>query len=293
MRPRGGEFTGFIETIFAKNLAGGKPVDLLPGEMAIQSVSTSKEIYGWFADGELAYHEHKGLGVQQLFLLNVEQRQLFTQDKLIATWFAWSESGECVAGQQPLSFWLWDRKERRFLTPKRLPGNQQRFEAWSPDGRSVLFTAWDRNEGYGQPGARPTLYRLSVESGDVEKVDENAGLAALSGDLMAYVKFGERLTLVVAKASGGQVLWTDDLGELSKVEAKLPWGDQPTIASTFVGYRTVDDEWRVSPHVRKESRLMFRGPATTAQWSPFGRYLAVHKWHGNEAHLQVLENPLA
>lgn len=229
-RPRG---DGLLETIFAKKLAEGNSVDLLPDEMAVQSVSTSKEISGWFPDGEIAYHEHKGPGVQQLFLLNVENRKLFSPDKLVAAWFAWSESGERVAGQQQSSFWLWDRKERRFLTPKTLPGSHQWFEAWSPEGRFVVFTAWNRNEGYGKPGARPALYRLSVESGDVEKVDENAGLAALSGDLIAYVKFGERLTLVVAKASGGKTLWTDDLGELSKVEAQLPWGYQPTIATTF------------------------------------------------------------
>lgn len=209
--------------------------------------------------------------------------------------FFWNELGDRVAGQidgVPAHFWLWDRKHRQFITPKGLPGVYQWFQAWSPDGNSALFTAWDSKGWYGQPGARPTLYRVDLETGQIEKVAD-AGLAASSGDLIAYVKFGQELRLVVARASNGEVLWTDDLGELSRIETKLPWGYQPTIAATFIGYRTVDDEWRVSPHVQRDSRLMFRGPAITAQWSPFGRYLAVHRRQGDETRLQVLENPLA
>jgi hypothetical protein len=237
-----------VATIHTKPLAGQEPVDVLPGDLAMKSVSTGKEIHGWFDPTTLAYHEHMGASVQQLFLDNPEKGELLPTESLMASSFIWSEYGQRVAGQMsggPAHFWLWDREQKRFRTPKVLPGVYQWFEAWAPDGRTA----------------------------------------------MAYVQFAPKLTLVVTRARDGAVAWSDDLGERSKIEAK-PWEYRPAIATTFVGYRTADDEWRVSPIHRKESRVLFAGPADAAQWSPFGRYLAVSRPVGQGVRLQVLENPL-
>lgn len=289
----------FVNTIYVKPVAGGEPIDLLPGELAVSSVSTQKRVDGWFADDVLAYEEHMGTALQQLFLLDMKRQDRYTDEKLMASYFVWDEQKRHVAGQwvgsDPAWFWLWDRKERRFITPTQpLPGHGQYFEAWSPDGSALLFTAWDRGGFYGDLGAQATLYRLEVESGQVTKVADQAGLATWAGDGITYVKLEERMSLVVNDPEGRE-RWRTDLGELAKVQQKLPGLYRPVAATTFLSYRRADDSWWVSP-VTKEPHLLFRGPAKAADWTPFGRYLAIHRPRGartERTQLQVLENPLA
>jgi hypothetical protein len=62
-----------VDTLYLQRSEGGVPIDLLPGERAVQSVSTAKLIHRWLEPTILSYEEHMGTGVQQLFLLNVPQ----------------------------------------------------------------------------------------------------------------------------------------------------------------------------------------------------------------------------
>lgn len=55
----------------------------------------------------------------------------------------------------------------------------------------------------------------------VSATADGARLAAWSRDLMAYVKLGPEMTLVVARAGDGHVLWTENLGTLPGESARV------------------------------------------------------------------------
>lgn len=284
-----------VGTIYLQRLEGGEAVDLLPGDLAIQSVSTAKCIHRW-VDNTLLYEEHMGTAMQQLFVLNTVTKELFTSRELGATYFIWNADGDRVAGQynysKPYRFWVWDRNLSKFLKPKeRIPGEDHLFEAWSDDGRSALYTAWKGGFPYpDEKGGTPTLYRLDVEQGQSQKIADNATLAAWSGDMIAYIEWGPELTLVVSQTDG-KVLWKEDLGALP---AEAIWDlDQyhPTFVGPYLCYRTAGDEWRVSPKERKDPRTIYVGKEAAFSWSPDGRYAALLE-NGTSVRLRVVENPL-
>lgn len=284
------------QTIYLQRLDGGDPVDLLPGELAVRSTSTAKQLHGWVDFTTLAYEEHMGTGIQQLFLVDTSTRKLIATPDLLATFFTWAPDGQRVAGQLwggPPQFWVWDRSTGRFMTPTApLPGAYQWFEAWADDGRSLLFTAWD-GLPYEQT-ARPTLYRLDLEQGSYTKVVDNAALAAWSEEGLAYVQWGEPLTLTVAGAADLSVRWTTDLGTPAPaVWQDLPFWYRPTFAGPYLAFRTLADQWQVSLAARPEVRTLYTGAGAAWSWPADGKYVALLTNTGPEARLQVVGNPLA
>lgn len=132
---------------------------------------------------------------------------------------------------------------------------------------------------------------MDVEQGRFQKMAENAVLAAWSGDLVAYVKWGPELTLVVARAGDGTVLWKENLGALPD-EAMWTLGEyRPTFAGPYLCYRTAGGEWRVTPKERKESKTIYEGKEVALSWSPDGRYAAILE-NEEPARMRVVENPL-
>lgn len=282
-------------TIYLQRLGGGKAIDLLSGDLAIQSVSTSKYIHRW-VDETLLYEEHMGTGIQQLFLLNTVTKEPVTSLDLHATFFIWSADGNRVAGQIdgaiPRHFWLWDRRFSKSLQPAEpLPGEEQYFDAWLDDGSSALFTAWEGGFTYEEKVGTPALYRLDVEQGRFRKMADNATLAAWSGDMIAYVKWESELNLVIARAGDGKVLWEENLGVLPDEAVRNLREYRPTFAGPYLCYRTTGDEWRVSTKERKDSRTIYVGKEVGLSWSPDGRYVALQE-NGTPARLRVVENPL-
>lgn len=285
-------------TIYQQRLAGGEPVNLLPPE--VTAPLKVAFIHRWLDDHTLAFDESVGTAMRLALLLDAAKHSLIANPELVATMFSWAPPGNRLAGQgfQPLptSFWLWDRMENRFLrspVPEEnppLPGMQQFFEAWSPDGRSALFTAWS-----GAPydsGSKPALYRLDPVTGQTALLSENAALAAWSDDWIAYVRLEPSFTFVMTRASDNQVLWTDDLGSLPQMDWDLyPWTYWPKIAGRYVVYRTTAGDWRVSRTDRKEVHRIYRGESVSPFWSPQGEHLALLHTNAGGA-LAVLENPL-
>ncbi|HWI51862.1 MAG TPA: hypothetical protein VNT01_06960, partial [Symbiobacteriaceae bacterium] len=252
-----------LNTLYLQRLDGGAPVDLLPGDLAVQSVSTAKMIHRWLDAKRLSYEEHMGTGIQQLFLLDVPTRTLSTQGSLIATRFQWSANGRRVAGHVtccPSRFWIWDRLQRQFVIPAESPAgpSQRWFEAFSDDGQQALFTEWTGKQAY-DAQARAPLFRLEITTARTVTLAENGILAAWSGDLVAYVKVENTMTLVVAKAQDGQPVWTENLGAVPDRFDIHHWEYQPQFAGPFLFFRAGDGRWRVSPADRKQVQIVYPG----------------------------------
>jgi|GEM_PF-2277537 len=285
-------------TIFQQRLTGGEPVNLLPQE--VTPPLNVAFIHRWLDERTLAFDESVGTAMRRAFLLDAVEGRLVQTPELVATTFTWAPTGDRLAGQgsDPLSptFWIWDRLANRFLIAPRtgedspLPGVQQHFEAWSPDGRSALFTAWT-GRPY-RPGSRPTLYRLDLTTGETTRLAEGAAFAAWSGDWIAYVRDAPRFTLVVTRAADNQVRWTDDLGPPPQMDGpSFPWTFWPRMVGPYLAYRTTAGDWLVSRADRKEVERIYRGELVSPFWSPTGRQIAL--LHTNEgAFLVVLANPL-
>lgn len=289
---------GLITTIFLQPVAGGEAEDVLPGEQATSGIKSVGEIHRWLDGTTLAYDALLGTGNRRLYSVDVTQHQRRPGPDRLAKHFTWDATGGRVAGQDygyRASFWLWDLKARAYLnstTP--LPGPDQFFEAWSSDGRQALLSAWVGGLTYWQRDAKlKGLFRLGVETGHVEKLAEGAGLASWAQDRIAYLRFGKELTLVVARASDGGILWTDDLGSVTNLEEFRFWAQsyRPVFVGRYLVYRTSAGEWRISLADRKHVRRLFVGREAILSWSPDGRYVAVLDG-APQARLRVLENPL-
>lgn len=285
---------GFLTTIYQMRVGGEVPHELLitgvgPGTEAV--------LQRWLDDRTLAFDQNIGTGLRRVMLLDSERR-VAHDPSLGATVFRWAPAGDRVAGQlfispAPPYFWLWDRRRGQFLMdPARpaLPGVSQFFETWSPDGRFALFTAWDRF-AY-SPDAMSTLYRLNLETGQVDKVADHAAFAAWSGDWITHVLLGPRLTLTVTRASDQQVLWTDDLGVRPLENGDSPWDFRHLFAGPYLIYRTVGNEWRIARPSDGQKRTLYRGDPGHLSAAPDGRHIALI--HQNQTpRLLVLKNPLA
>lgn len=267
-----------VNTLYLQRLDGSAPIDLLPGNLAIQSVSTAKQIHRWLDQSTLSYEEHMGTGVQQLFLLPISEGRLITDRELLATIFRWSPDGRRVAGHWtccPSRFWVWDRAARKFVLPVGpQPGPNRWFEAWSDDGQQALFTEWQGDRPY-QWQVRATLFRLNVATSQREILAENGILAAWSGNLVAYVKVDDRMTLVVADARDGRTIWMEGLGRLPDRFDGLHWDYRPVFAGPYLFFRAGDGKWRVSTAESKQVRTVYPEGDVAVVWSPDGRYGAI------------------
>lgn len=286
---------GFRTTIYQMGTGADRPTELVttgvgPGTEAV--------LQRWLDDQTLAFDQNLGTGLRRLMLFDTKRGEA-SDPSLGATDYRWEPIGEQVAGQlfiwpAPPYFWLWNRRTGKFVfqpnrAQGRLPGSSQFFEAWSPAGRYVLFTAWDRF-AYA-PDATPTLYRLDLETGQVTKVADNAAFAAWSGDWITYVAVGPRLTLTVTRARDNQVLWSDDLGVRPTENGDSPWVFRPLFADPYLIYRTVGNEWRVARADDGAKRTFYRGDPGHLSISPDGRHIALI--HQNQApRLLVIRNPL-
>lgn len=287
---------GSATTLWQQPITGGDPTDLLPGDLARQSVSGTKWPNRWIAGETLAYVEHMGTGIQAMRLLNATARVLEPLpegERLEATLYQFQPGGSRVAGQWyggPPSFWLWDfHARRRLAPPEPLPGQHQFFEAW--DGNdAVLFTAWDGGYPYSEDPGTATLYRWDLEGGRVAKVAESAVLAAAAGGRIAYVRLSPSPVLVVADTAG-KVLWQRDLGPLPATGAGL-WEFRPRPGKTGVLYQTGDYRWHLAPVAGNGSAAtVHEGPArATAGFSPDERYIALLV-SDIPPQLQIFQNP--
>lgn len=281
-----------VDTLYLQPIKGGAPIDLLPGERAVQSVSTAKVIHQWLGPTLLSYEEHMGTGVQQLFLLKATERIPTTNAELLATRFKWSPDGRRVAGHWtccPSRFWVWDRIERRFYVQAGSnPGPNRWFEAWSEDGHQVLYTEWRGNPYH--PRSQSTLYRLDIRTGRKKKLFDDGVLADWSGNSLAFVKIGSEMTLVVADARDGRIIWTDNLGKLPDRFDVFHWDYRPVFAGEYLFYRAGDGEWRVSTARSKQTEAVFPSADDEhVSWSPDGHHGATLDRTGR---LRVIRNPL-
>ncbi|HYF91607.1 MAG TPA: hypothetical protein VD969_05140 [Symbiobacteriaceae bacterium] len=267
-------------------------MDLLPGDLAVQSVSTAKKAHRWLSGDILAYEEHMGTSVQQLFFLNVMSGVLTKEPELLASRFRWAPAGEPVAGRWlggPAGFWVWDRQAgylRRSLESGEV------FEAWSPDGQELLYTEWHCPTPYCPQGAS-TLWRLDLATGRRQQVAQNAGLAAWSAaGQIAYVQFGESLELVVTDSETGSRLWVQKLGARPK-EVEHRWDlYRPQFEGGSLAFTNAQGDWLLSRAESKAVHHIYRGGESRLIWSPGGQHLAI--LGGRERpRLLVLENPLS
>jgi hypothetical protein len=279
-------------TLYLQELDSGRLVDLLPGDLAVQSVSTAKKAHRWLSGDVLAYEEHMGTSVQQLFFLDVASGALTKETELLASGFRWAPAGERVAGQWlggPAGWWVWDRQ----AGPLRQSSQAgEVFEAWSPDGQEVLYTVWHCPAPY-CPQGTSTLWRLELATGRRQKVAQNAGLAAWSAaGQIAYVQLGESLELVVTDAETGRRLWVQKLGPLPK-EMEHRWElYRPQFEGDSLAFRNAQGDWLLSRAEPKAVRHIYRGGESRLIWSPGGQHLAI--LDGRETgRLLVLENPLS
>jgi len=283
-------------TVFVQSLAGGEPVDLFPDGGSVHGVSGAIFVDRWLDERTLAYIEGMGTGVRALWLVDVPTRKMLlpVSTDYVATEFTWTKDGSRVAGQLgggPPHFWLWDRPSGEFIKPASpLPGTAQWFEAWAPDGRSVLFTAWTGGIPYWDRTAVATLYRWHLADSRVEKVAEHAGRADTSGDYRVFIHFGERPTLMVTRAADGQTVWSEPLGKWERPADGPPrWPSRPLLQNGYIAYAHGDGAWYVSPLERRAPKALVKGSDLQLQWSPDARHLSV--LGGDPARLRVLVNP--
>ena len=259
-----------------------RTVDLLPGDLARQSVSTHKVVHGWLDGGTLAYEEHVGTGVQRLGLINTLSCELIKCPELLAFSFSWEPGGPLLAGQMdgPAGFWIWERVLDKLLleSSQSLSAGIQRFEAWGPSGphiaASVFFTAWPGPERpYAGATLRCDLHQYDLRTRACTKVASGAGLAAQAGGKLAYVKSGRRLTLVVRDIATGKVLWEQDLGVPPRHERIE--SSRPVMCDDYVLYRTSRGEWWLSPAQSRQPVLLMTGPTGSASLSPDAAFAAI------------------
>lgn len=289
---------GTVTTLYRQSLLGGDPEDLLPGDEATRGIKAVGGIQRWVDASTLAYDGLMGTGNTALLFVDVSQRRRSAGPEQVAHHFTWDVTGAQVAGQETgyrACFWLWDRRSRAYRhLPAALPGPHQYHEAWSGDGTEVLLSAWDRGRTYwDREGESLGLFRLGVASGTLTKLADQAGLASWGGDLIAYLRLGEELTLVVARPSDGEVLWTDDLGPVTDPESFrfTAQSYRPVFVGRYLAYRTPSGEGRISLAEQRAVRTLFAAPEALWSWSPDGRYVAVLSG-APESRLRVLENPL-
>lgn len=293
-----GEPPNHVETVFLQPLEGGAPVDLLPGDLAVRGVSTSKYLHRWVNGDLLAYQEHRGTGTSELLLLDPDRRELVSTPELLASNYDWSQAGNGLAGQWSgglARFWVWDRRTARWLLPDEpVSGAYRWFESWTPDGDTALFTVWTTPPPYTLPGGDPELFRWDAGSGAAHKLADNAGLAAMAGDYVVYVRFGIQMELVVARSPGTEILWTAGLGALPADEhgdGIWWWEYRPVLFGPWVAYHRSDGLWVVSPIERGEPRPLFTGKRVEISPSPDGRYLGLLE-SKVPARLRIVRNPL-
>ncbi|MFZ5818086.1 MAG: hypothetical protein ACOY93_22775 [Bacillota bacterium] len=283
-------------TFYRQEPADGEPVDLLPGEQVRRGMTGVKGQHRWLEPDLLAYREHMGTGIGELRLLKVPDRALLPIPRLAATGFRWSPDGWRVAGQLhggPPTFWVWDRTTAALIEPgDPLPGTYQWFEAWSPDGQALLFSAWTGDLPYSERSDRPLLYRWDLRSGRVEEIAEGAAAAVWAGEQIAFLRLGEKLTLTLVDAAALTPHWSADLGSLppDRLPA-LRVALRPLITGGYIAYADTAWQWRVTPLAKHKPRALLEGERVGVEFSPDARHLAVRE-QGENARLLVLENPL-
>lgn len=271
-------------------LQGGTsaPVDLLPGDAAIHGTSTVKHIHRWITPSVLAYEESVGTGASQLFLLDLDTKRLMETPRLAATSFLWSKDGTRLAGQWiggPPQFWLWDRTTGEFIPTGELPGQFQQVEAWSEDGESVLFTAWEG--GWPYQDRTPTLYRLDLKQERLELIAAGAALAVWTKNHLAYLRLEPEMSLVVTESQSGTELWRESLGP----RPEGGWEQfRPAVAGSYLGYRTAQNQYWVTPVAMHDPRLLYGGESFATIWASDGEHVAVLS-DNREPRLLVVRNP--
>lgn len=277
-------------TLYLQPVAGGNPVDLLPGALAKQSVSGTKFPRRFVSPTMLAYEEHMGSGIQELRLVDIaSHKPVALPQPLQATFFTWSPDGALVAGQiygGPADFWVWDMAAQQFLKKANpAPSPYQFFEGWAGPG-TALFTRWEKYP-YDQEALTASLYALDVGSGKETRVADDGVLAGGTGEHITYVKLKPRPTLVVADKTG-KPLWQEDLGALPPGPAL--WEYRPHLTDQYVAYRLFPEEWKISPLGEHKPVTVSKGLPATAGFSPDGRHVAVLLLDA-PARLQILLNP--
>lgn len=289
---------GEVTTIYLQALNGGEAEDLLPGAEATREIKSVGSLHRFLDGSSLAFDGLVGTGNRLLYTIDLTQRRREPGPNRLANYFLWSPNGERVVGQvygYHAAYWLWDQRIQAYLTPTTpQPQEDQYFESWSDNGEEGLITSWAGGLTYWQrDGKLKGLWRLLVATGQRERVAAKAGLASWGREQIAYLRFGKTLTLVVAQAGDGKVLWTDDLGPVGDARAFRFWSQsfRPTFVGPYINYRTPAGEWRVSLAGTKQVRTLFVDPEAILSWSPDGRYVAVLDGSA-EPRLWVLANPL-
>lgn len=292
--PRQGRSGGWRPaTLYLQELSSGEAVDLLPGDLAVQSVSTTKRPLRWLDGDRLAYQESMGTSVARLFVLNVSSGAVIAEPELAATVFRWSPDGVRVAGQwlggPPAGFWVWDQQAGYMRQPA---GTWEVFETWSPDGQELLYSEWHCDLPYCPQGAS-ALWRLNLATGQRQLVAEDAGLAAWSAaGQIAYVQLGEHMELVVTDAGTGERLWTQELGPRPAELERSRWDVyRPQLEGGYLAIRNAQGDWFMSRVEAKDIHLIYSGVESRLIWSPGGRHLAILDG-GATGRLLVLENRL-
>lgn len=266
-------------SLFLQTFPESTPVDILPDDFSVQGIKEIGLIHRWLNPSTISFDAFVGSGLKRLFLLDVDAKRYLTTPQLItARGFIWSKDGRFVAGQTPgvqSSFWIWNREQTSVMKPDvPLPGEHQLVEAFSEGGRKVLFSSW--NGGYPYTGQVPVgLHEMDLVSGEISEIAKEAALATSSDGLVAYVRFGQRPSLVVQDSATGRICWTDELGEITPDFRARSELYRPRFFGSYLVYQTLKGEWRISVGAEKRGQAVYRGEEATVSVSPDGRYVAV------------------